>query len=101
MQKHTIEKRFNSITARAVDFGDGLIKGISPTFFVEQLCQKTNSEAIRIDILFWSKNLNREQFHELTNFFIDTHKETLNILFEQYIRDDIKEITAGVSSIKT
>ena len=101
MQKHTIEKRFNLITARAVDFGDGLIKGISPTFFVQELCQKTNSEAIRIDILFWSRNLTPDQFRELTNYFVDTHKETLNILFEQYIRDDIKDITTGVSSMKT
>ena len=86
--------------ARAVDFGEGLKIDILPVFFVEKLCEKIDSIAIRIDIIFLSDKLNIDEFNELSNYFRDEYKDTLNLLFSEYKKINTTEITNTMSKMK-
>lgn len=100
MQKDIIQRKFLAIMSRAVDYGEGLKPEIIPVFFVEQLCSKIDSIAIRIDIIFISNKLSIDEFYELSQYFIDTYKDTLNLLFSEYKKINTTEITNSMSKMK-
>jgi hypothetical protein len=100
MQKDIIQRKFLSIMARAVDFGEGLKKEVTTMFFVDKLCEKIDSIAIRIDIIFISNKLNIDEFNELSYYFVDEYKDTLNLLFSEYKKINTTNITNTMSKIK-